>query len=420
MKTRTLLKISLVMLLVIGSPTVIAAAIGGERHTEPLSPSASVDAPAQAATNEVITLTLPGDVPLAMVRIPGGTYLMGSTEEPGSSWNTCEWEQATCDKPAHAVTIDYDFYIGKYEVTQEQWEAVMGNNPTNQKNCPQCPVWNVSWDDTHDFTNALNKLGLGLFRLPSEAEWQYAARAGTTTRFYFGNGDACTPVDLYKCDLTTDPCPELSQHAWWGYAPAGGQPRPVGQKLPNPWGLYDIYGNVYEWCEDDWLYPFDSYGGAPTDGSPWLAATPTAKKVTLGSWRGYCDPAHYRSAYRTEHLHDMRHDSTGLRLVRKSDAALELHGVPADRAIRLTWEVNATLPPTATWRIDYYTQTATIYTVTDPYSTTRSLVLTEHVQNYRWYTVTLNTVDVTPVLSDTVRVMPTNIFVYLPLTMRNK
>ncbi|HQE93214.1 MAG TPA: right-handed parallel beta-helix repeat-containing protein [Anaerolineae bacterium] len=97
--------------------------------------------------------------------------------------------------------------------------------------------------------------------------------------------------------------------------------------------------------------------------------------------------------------------------------ALTLHGAPADRAIRLTWEVNTTLPPTATWRIDYYTQTAAIYTVTDPYSTTRSLVLTEHVQNYRWYTVTLNTVGVTPVLSDTVRVMPTDRFVYLPLVL---
>ncbi|MEJ5309848.1 MAG: formylglycine-generating enzyme family protein [Anaerolineae bacterium] len=411
MKTYTFLKAVVISLLLLGGALVVVAA-GGDRNANATAPAVS------AAANEVITLTLPGGVPLVMVRIPAGTYLMGSTEAPGSPWNTCEWGGTPCDQPAHTVTIGYDFYIGKYEMTQAQWQAVMGNNPTGQTNCPDCPVWNVSWDDTHDLINELNKLGIGVFRLPSEAEWQYAARAGTTTRFYFGNGDSCTPVGLYECDRPVDPCPELSQHAWWGYSTGPGFARPVGQKLPNPWGLYDIYGNVYEWVEDDWLYPFDAYGGAPTDGSPWLYGPPKdEKKVTLGSWRGYCDPAMYRSAFRAEHPRDMRHNSTGLRLVMES---LTLHGVPGNRAIYLTWKVGATLPVTTTWRIEYYTQTVTApFTATDPLSVTRSTVLTDHVYNYQWYTVTLHAMlGQTSWLSDTVRVMPTDRFVYLPLMLR--
>lgn len=419
MKTRLFLGLIIGLpLLVLGSMAAVAANVPRNRNEEAESPTLLTSSefdPVQVASNEILTVTLPGDVKLALVRIPAGTYQMGSTEEPGSPWNTCAWGGNFCDKPVHTVTIAYDFYFGKYEVTQEQWQAVMGNNPSSH-NCPQCPVEQVSWDDSHEFTDALNTLGLGVFRLPSEAEWQYAARAGTTTRFFFGDS-TCSPQELYGCSSTVpDACPELSAYAWWGYSTPPGFAQPVGQKLPNPWGLYDIYGNVYEWCEDDWLYPFDAYGGAPTDGSPWLYdPPPNNHKVTLGSWRGYCDPARYRSGFRAYHPRDMRHGSTGLRLVR--EIPLKLHGTPANRAIYLGWEITA--PFTGTWTISYDgTPGDQESPVTGIPEATRAYTLTG-LTNYEWYTVTLHAmVDSTSWLSDTVRAMPTDRFVYLPLALR--
>ncbi len=130
-----------------------------------------------------------------------------------------------CDDRAGIVTEG--FYISRYEVTQGQWEAVMGSNPSHFKNCGKnCPVENVSWNDAQEF------IGEGTYRLPTEAEWEYAARAGSDTAYCFGDNED-----------------ELSQYAWYR-ANSGSSPYPVGQLKPNDWGLYDMHGNVWEWCQN--------------------------------------------------------------------------------------------------------------------------------------------------------------------------
>lgn len=251
-----------------------------------------------------IVVTLPGDLTMEFIRMPGGTFMMGSDEPPLSPWHTCEWSSGACNQPLHEVTIAYDFYLGKYEVTQEQYEAVMGVNPSQFVRAKN-PVEHVSWDDAHVFIDAMNQLGQGTFRLPSESEWEYAARAGTTTRFFFGDS---------ICNVTGTVCPELDAYAWWG-GNNPGNPQPVGQKLPSPWGLYDIYGNVYEWVEDDYV---SRYEGAPVDGSPRIS--PGAQyKALRGAWRLYTEPRRYTSFFRAWHAIDFRHDSTGLRLLRVAD-----------------------------------------------------------------------------------------------------
>ena len=165
------------------------------------------------------------------------------------------------EQPMHRVTIGRSFHMGKYEVTQAQWEAVIHNNPSRFKDCGgNCPVDQVSWNDAQNFINILNQNNDGFrYRLPTEAEWEYACRAGTT-------GDYAGDLDSMV----------------WYETNSGSQTQPVGTKQPNGFGLYDMHGNVSEWCQD-WHH--DGYYGAPTDGSAWLSGGEQVLRVLRGgSW----------------------------------------------------------------------------------------------------------------------------------------
>ena len=173
-----------------------------------------------------------------MVKVYGGTFIMGATSEQGSDYKDDE-------KPTHCVTLS-DYRIGKYEVTQEEWQAVMGNNPSYFKG-DKNPVENVSWNDCQEFVKKLN-LQTGLnFSLPTEAQWEFAARGGNMSKGYKYSGSN----DLFSV-------------GWFSHlntygdnkGNSGGETHPVGQKQPNELGLYDMSGNVWEWCSDAW-YSYD-------------------------------------------------------------------------------------------------------------------------------------------------------------------
>ncbi|MGA2255335.1 MAG: formylglycine-generating enzyme family protein, partial [Thermoguttaceae bacterium] len=186
-----------------------------------------------------LTVDLGNDIKLEMVRIPAGEFLMGS---PYS-----EKDASASEKPQHRVRITKPFYLGRYPVTQEQWQAVMGDNPSTVKD-PKNPVESITWNDCQAFLDKLNaktRGKWGKFALPTEAQWEYACRAGTTTRYCFGDRES-----------------QIGDYAWYE-ANAAGRIHPVGEKNPNAWGLYDMHGNVWEWCQD-W-YDGAYYAHSPTD-----------------------------------------------------------------------------------------------------------------------------------------------------------
>jgi formylglycine-generating enzyme required for sulfatase activity len=205
--------------------------------------------------------------------IPAGSFDMGS---PSTETGRFEWEG-----PLHNVDIKKAFYLGKYEVTQKQWVDIMGNNPSVFKDCPPTycenqPVELVTWDDVSKFIKKLNeKERTNKYRLPSESEWEYAARAGTSTKYYFGDNDS-----------------ELINYAWFT-GDSAGKPHLIGKKKSNRWGLYDMNGNVFEWVQDKWL---DNYNTSPSDGSAWIGGLNTNRVARGGSWNSV--PEHCRSAFR--------------------------------------------------------------------------------------------------------------------------
>jgi len=272
-----------------------------------LAATASVVSGQQMPFGDAVTLTLPGDVKMEFVRIPAGSFMMGSPDSERGRYSD--------EGPMHKVTINYDFYMGKSEVTQGQWKAVMADNPARRYGVgDDYPVSHVSWEACQQFVNALNRAGLpGMFRLPSEAEWEYACRAGTRTRFYFGDslesGDACE-----NCSAGMLPG-RRADYMWF----CGGKDCPdnpdfgtigVGQLKPNAFGLYDMHGNVWEWCLDEYHF---NYEGAPTDGRPWLGRYGTARVLRGGGW-GY-HARNCRSAVRCGYSPDRGYTFHGLRLV---------------------------------------------------------------------------------------------------------
>jgi formylglycine-generating enzyme required for sulfatase activity/predicted Ser/Thr protein kinase len=220
-----------------------------------------------------------------MVRIQGGTFKMGCTSEQGSDCYDDE-------KPTHSVTLS-NFYIGKYEVTQAQWRAVMNNNPSHFSGCDNCPVDNVRWNDVQDFIRKLNSMTGKNFRLPTEAEWEFAARGGNKSQGYKYSGSN-----------------SIGSVAWYEDN-SGGKTQPVGQKSPNELGLYDMSGNVWEWC-NDWYGDYSS--SAKTN--PRGPSTGSYRVFRGGSW--HHGPRYGRVSNRVGNGPGLRSNGLGFRLALQS------------------------------------------------------------------------------------------------------
>ena len=248
---------------------------------------------ADKRSQEIIRKSTPGlafkdcDICPEMVVIPAGNFQMGSKRGIFSSVKPSDDEL-----PQHRVSIQ-PFAIGKFEITQEQWKALMGNNPSRFISALS-PVEQVSWDDAQEFTKKLSEVTGQQYRLPTEAEWEFAARSGTDTEFSFG-------------DLAKD-------HEDFAFSKqnSAGKTNQVGVKKPNAFGLHDMHGNVLEWTQDCWK---PSYSGAPTDGSANFANRENCRKVLRGgSWQ--TNPEFLRSAQRIKFPPEAKFDDLGLRVVR--------------------------------------------------------------------------------------------------------
>ena len=227
---------------------------------------------------EVFTVN---DVEFKMVKVSGGTFQMGCTSEQ----DTCASEN---EQPVHSVTLS-DYYIGQTEVTQELWQAVMGSNPSRFKGDNQRPVEKVSWDDCQEFIEKLNRLTGKNFRLPTEAEWEYAARGGSKSRGYkYSGSNNPDAVAWYNDD-------------------SGSETHPVAHKQANESGLYDMSGNVWEWC-------FDRYGDYSSNSqtNPRGASTGGDRVMRGGSW--YNGVRHMRVSDRCNRTPYDCNDGIGLRL----------------------------------------------------------------------------------------------------------
>ncbi len=223
-------------------------------------------------------------VHLEMVRIPSGKFALGSpTNETGRREN---------ESPISEINVPA-FYMAKFVVTQEQWVAIMGSNPAIFRENLQAPVENISWLEAQDFCQKLAAKTQHLYRLPSESEWEYACRAGTNTAYHFGDSPT-----------------ELADYAWFADN-ANKRSHPVGAKVPNPWGLSEMHGGIWEWCEDVW---HDNFNGAPADGSAWVLDGYTSRRVRRGgSWSNEAKLC--RSASREWHWQSDRYNDIGFRVV---------------------------------------------------------------------------------------------------------
>jgi formylglycine-generating enzyme required for sulfatase activity len=254
-----------------------------------------------SSSNQSFSQDLGFGVKLEMVYIPGGTFYMGA---PKTEKDSLDYE-----RPQHYVTVK-PFYMGKYTITQEQWEKVVYSCPPVARELnsrpayfpgDKLPVELVSWNDAVEFCARLSHKTGQKYRLPSEAEWEYACRAGSAKPFAFGD-TITTNVVNYNGNYT------------YGNAPKGeyrGRTTPVGTFQPNAFGLYDMHGNVWEWCADPW---HDNYEGAPNDGSAWISETnQNARLLRGGSWD--YDPIYCRSAYRGHNGLGYDDDYIGFRVV---------------------------------------------------------------------------------------------------------
>ena len=219
------------------------------------------------------------------IGIEAGSFMMGSNKgEPR-------------EQPVHRVEITRPFYLGVTPITQGQWEQVMGDNPSAFKQGANHPVENVSWRRVQEFVEALNRREQrSHYRLPTEAEWEYACRAGTTTEYSFGDDEE-----------------QLGEYAWYSDWP-GGSTHPVGQKKPNIWGLYDMHGNVWEWVQDWYAEDYYKQFQSKTAIDPRGPKQGTYRVIRGGSWNNYA--TYLRSAYRDDRPPGNAYDYVGFRLLR--------------------------------------------------------------------------------------------------------
>jgi len=259
---------------------------------------AYVEVAVSASTEDIATFDLPGGAAIEMVWIEPGTFVMGSPIGELDRDN---------DETQHEVTISRGFWLGKYELTQGEWESGMDTTPWSGEGLvvedPNHPAVYISWDDAQALIAKLNQTeSVDVYRLPTEAEWEYACRAGTTTRWSFGE-------DLNK----------LGEYAWHHgntrvvtvdemYA------HPVGTKLPNPWGLYDMHGNVWEWVQD-FKGPYPTDPQTDPAGPAWSS---NGHIVRGGAWAPFGYPRYLRSANRVSEggLSVERSYGIGVRVVR--------------------------------------------------------------------------------------------------------
>jgi formylglycine-generating enzyme required for sulfatase activity len=271
----------------VAHPNVLAKPV--ETKTRPPAP------PTVQAFEPGLSIDLGDHVNLEFIRVPAGTFTMGSPDN--------EANRGENEGPQHQVTVSHAFYMGKYEVTQAQWQAVMGTTVAQQrdKSYPAQPLWGeggnypmyfVNWDEAQEFIKRLNALNLHfIYRLPTEAEWEYAARAGTSGPYA---GDLAA-MAWYSANAS-DPSNLL------------GKLNPVGQKQANGWGLYDMHGSLWEWCHD-WYGDYNASRALDPSGP----ANGGMRMVRGGSWRNLA--AYARSAYRSYFSPDYSHNNIGFRVV---------------------------------------------------------------------------------------------------------
>lgn len=299
------------------TPTLSLTPTESETPTQTLSSTPTVT---PCTSSEVITIAIPGlpqnARPLRFIGLPAGSFQMGNNGETDDQYCSCSY--CECEDPRHEVTFGCGFFIGETEVTQAQWTAVMGINPATSTGYdpygvgPDYPVYYISWDDCQAFISELQTKTESQFRLPSESEWEYACRGSSSNgnryeSFSFGNDMSMS--DPYGCDFST----LFDTYMWWcGNTSSSITSQPVAAKLPNDYGLYDMHGNVWEWCEDIW-HP--NYSDAPTDGTAWTWDTGGIfeRVVRGGGW--HYNPRTCRSAYRTHHKPSDQLEYLGLRLV---------------------------------------------------------------------------------------------------------
>jgi RNA polymerase sigma factor (sigma-70 family) len=269
----------------------------------------SVDEPTMifGQTPPPMSLDVGNGVTLDLVGIPPGEFTQGGEQRI----------------PRHRVRISYGFYLGKFEVTQAQWASVMGVNPSRFGGDVRRPVEQVSWNECQEFCRRLSQMTGRKVRLPSESEWEHACRAGTATVWSFGSN--ANDLANYAWQGVTDPAviftrERVTQPTTMPLANSEALTHPVGLKLPNPWGLHDMYGNVWEWCQDMDAHPSNYDRRTPDDGSARTVAGDSDKRVARGAAFGNAYLQETFSSYGFTFPPDSRRADIGLRIVVETSA----------------------------------------------------------------------------------------------------